>query len=108
VDPDGVQRSEKIRLATVSEIEGRWARGSQRFRRKARRKRVIWGLVLSVLISGTVGVYLGYSSHRTDAELADELRQARTPVPSDLESQADRLINEMWKSEALEKTPRIH
>ena len=65
------------------------------------------GLVFSILLSGMVGAYLGFSSHRTDAELAAEMAQKAEGPEMDVQKQADRLINEMWKSEALEKTPRI-
>ena len=105
-DPDKPPRG-KVRLATVSEIEGRAAAVSQHRKQKARKKRLLMGLIFSVVVSGSVGAYLGYSSHRTDAELAKELSQDRRAPEMDIEKQADRLINEMWKSEALEKPPRI-
>ncbi len=108
VDGPAESPREKPRLATVSEIEGRLARGTRRHKRKARRKRLVWGLVFSLVVSGSVGAYLGFASHRTDSELAEEMRQSRAPVKADLETQADRLINEMWKSEALERPPRLH
>lgn len=105
-DPDYSPRR-NVRLATVSEIEGRAVAGSEHRKKKARKKRLVRGLVFSVLLSGAVGAYLGFSSHRTDAEVAEELTQERDAPGTDLEKQADRLINEMWKSEALEKPPRI-
>jgi len=97
----------KVRLSTVSEIEGMAAAGAEQRKRKARKKRLLRGLIFSVIVSGTVGAYLGFSSHRTDAELAEELNHDREAPEMDLQKQADRLINEMWKSEALEKPPRI-
>jgi hypothetical protein len=106
VDPD-VAPTGKVRLASVSEIEAQAAAGSRHRKRKARKRRLIKGLVVSLIVSGTLGAYLGYSSHRTDAELAEELSGNRDAPEMDLEKQADRLINEMWKSEALEKPPRI-
>ena len=108
VDGPAESPREKPKLATVSEIEGRLARGTRRHKRRARRTRLVWGLVLSLVVSCSVGAYLGFASHRADSELAEELRQTRAPVKADLESQADRLINEMWKSEALEKPWRLH
>lgn len=105
-DPNFSPRG-KVHLSTVSEIENRSTAWSEDHKQRARRKRLVKGLVLSVIVSGAIGAYLGFSSHRTDAELAGEMAQRTTGPEGDLQKQADRLINEMWKSEALEKSPRI-
>ncbi len=107
LDDGGLATRGKVHLSTVAELEDRTTTLSQESRRRVRRKRFLRGVVFSVIVSSAVGAYLGFSSHRTDAELADEMARQTTGPELDLQKQADRLINEMWKSEALEKSPRI-
>lgn len=107
-DPDAAppQRG-KVHLATVEEIEARAAAKSQQRRQNTRRRQIYVALLLSLAIALILGGYLGFSSHRTDAELAQEMEGVRDQGKSDLDRQVDRLIDEMWKSEALEKKPGI-
>lgn len=105
-DDDALQPRPRRELPTVEEIEARAAAGSQLFRFRRRRRRVAFGLALSVLLSAVVGIWLGWQSHRTDQELARELRKQAVEADFDLNREADRLINEIWKTEALEKRPR--
>ena len=97
----------KVHLSTVEEIEARAAAGSQKRRQQTRRRQIFVGLLLSLAVALILGGYLGFSSHRTDAELAQEMEGVRDQGKSDLDRQVDRLIDEMWKSEALEKKPGI-
>lgn len=107
-DPeDDTPRKGKVRLSSVEEIEGRAAAGSQARRTQARRKRLLVGLFLSLSAALALGGYLGFSSHRSASEIANEMEGQTEVGKSDLDRQMDRMIDEMWKSEALEKKPRI-
>jgi hypothetical protein len=90
----------------VEEIEARAARDSQAQREHRRRRRLIFGVFVSVVLALALGGYLGLSSHRTGEEMAREMEGAQEEAgKSDIDRQMDRLIDEMWKSEALEKGP---
>ena len=95
----------RVHLSTVEEIESRAAAGSQQRKGKTRRRRLFIGLFLSLAAALALGGYLGFSSHRTAAELVQEMEGPGGEGKSDLDAQVDRLIDEMWKSEALEKGP---
>lgn len=97
---------EKVHLPSVSEIESRVSAGKLRRNAEARRKRVAKGVVVFMAVAGVIGLWLGFESHRTEEEIAQREREEATPAPVlDLNMQADRLINEIWKTEALEKIP---
>jgi hypothetical protein len=96
----------KVRLDTVEEIEARAAEGSQARNLRRRKKRVMIGAASFIVIGGGIGLWIGLQSHRTDEEVAQELGRGQARgVEFDLNKQADRLISEMWKTEALEKLP---
>lgn len=98
---------ERVHLASVEEMETRSSRASRKIRAKRRRKRLVLGFILSAAGAALAGGYVGLSTHRTSAELAQELDQKHRPARDDLEQQMNRLIDEMWKSEALEKRPNL-
>jgi type VI protein secretion system component VasK len=105
VDEESSAPRRKVKLDSVEEIEARAAKGSQARKEQRRRKRLAIGVVVSVAVAGSVGVWLGFQSHRTDEEIAQEMRGQARGQEFDLNKQADRLISEMWKTEALEKIP---
>ena len=71
--------------------------------RRYRRRRLVIGLLTSLLLASSVGAYIGISNRKTAEELAQEqLTEGRT----DLEQEVNRLINELWKMEDLERAPR--
>ncbi len=91
-------------LASVEQIETRRGVGIVRARGKQRRRRLILGLVVSILVAGSGGVWMGLRSHRTAEELAAEQREAEAEF--NLRRESDRLINELWKMEDLERAGR--
>jgi hypothetical protein len=105
VDSESSAPRRKVKLDTVEKIEARAAAISQARTRKARKKRVTIGIVFSVVVAGSIGIWLGFSSHRSGEELAQEIRGTARGLEFDLNKQADRLISEVWKTEALEKIP---
>ena len=103
VDEESSAPRRKVKLDSVEEIEARAARGSVARKEQRRRKRLAIGVFVSVAVAGGVGIWLGFQSHRSDEEIAQELRGQARGQEFDLNKQADRLISEMWKTEALEK-----
>lgn len=108
-DPEDSEtsRREDVHLTSVEEFESRLVRGSQRHRARKRKKRLALGVLFSLIVAAVVGGYIGFSTHRTDTELAREMDEQNRLSKGDLEQQMNRLIDEMWKSEALEKVPNI-
>lgn len=108
-DPGDSETSRRgnVRLTSVEEFESHLLRGSQRHRARKRQKRLALGILLWLMVAVAVGGYIGFSTHRTDAELAGEMDQQNRLSKGELEQQMNRLIDEMWKSEALEKAPNI-
>lgn len=55
-----------------------------------------------------MGLWVGLESHRTDEELVQEMEGESESPGFDLEKQTDRIIDEIWKTEALERIPKNH
>lgn len=72
--------------------------------KRHRRRRLMIGLLTSILLASAVGAYIGLRGNRRGAEeLAQEqILDGRTV----LEQEVNRLINELWKMENLERAPR--
>ena len=72
--------------------------------RRHRTRRLVIGVLTSLLLASSVGAYVGMrSNQRAAEELAQEqMREGRTV----LEQEASRLLNELWKMENLERAPR--
>ena len=92
-------------LSSVAEIEARRGAGIVRTRKRQRRKRAVIGLAVSIVIAGSTGVWIGLRSHKTAEELAAE-QQARAEAQFNFKRESDRLINELWKMEDLERAGR--
>lgn len=92
-------------LASVEQIETRRGQEEVRVRGKRRKRRVLLGLMVSIIIAGSGGVFMGLRSHRTAEELAAEQR-AQAEAEFNLKRESNRLINELWKMEDLERSGR--
>ncbi len=89
----------------VSDLE-QWARQAKvEIRQRKRARRIKVGFVCALLVAGGVGGYVGLSTHTTPEQLAEEER-SKAQAPGELSDQANRLINELWKMEDLERAPR--
>ncbi len=76
-----------------------------RGRRSRRGRRLRVGVAAAVLIATLGGVYLGLATHRSAEQLADAVRsEGASPH---LTQEADRLMNELWKMEDMERHPRL-
>ena len=103
---DATPQRGKVHLSTVEEIEARASAGAQHWIGQSRKRRIFLGLSISVAAALALGGYLGFSSHRSAAELIQEMEEKTADSGrTDMVRQVDRLIDEMWKSEALEKGP---
>ncbi len=72
--------------------------------RRQRTRRLVFGVLTSLFLASTVGAYVGARANRRAAEqfARDQTMEGRTA----LEREADRLIDELWKMESLERAPR--
>lgn len=101
-DEDPVPRPH---LEGVDEIEDRRARSSTRYSTKRRARRVRIGFLVAILVSGGIGLALGYLSHQTPEDLAREQERARAES-FDASQEVNRVLLELWKMEDLEKLDR--
>lgn len=98
-------RRASIELPTVDEMEERKRKGARRRDVKLRKRRLALGFTGVLLLAALVGGIVGIHSHRSAEALTREL-QEKAPLPApEVERQVDRLIDEIWKTEALEKLP---
>ena len=101
-------KKESERHATIpgaSDLE-RWARHARvEIQRRKRARRIKVGFACALLAAGGVGGYVGLSTHTTPEQLAEEER-AKVQNSSEFSDQANRLLNELWKMEDLERAPR--
>lgn len=89
----------------VSDLE-QWARRAKvATQRRNRARRIKIGFACALLAAGGLGSYVGLSTHTTPEQLAEEER-SKVRVPGELSDQANRLINELWKMEDMERAPR--
>ena len=91
-----IQDGESIEASAMSRSLGR--------SKKQRTRRLMIGLLTSLLLASSVGAYVGIRGTRKTAEELAE--QQMTDGRTALEQEASRLINELWKMEELERAPR--
>ncbi len=95
------QREGPPRTGRVEELEAARAARSVRIRRKARKRRVVWGFVVSLLVAGGIGLALGLGTHTTAEELTAEAQQTRTR-DMDISQEVNRTLLELWRMEEVE------
>ena len=79
-------------------VAGRVARG----KRKRRNRRLVIGFVTSFIAAAGVGAYVGLQSKTT----AEDLAQHEMQEELDLSGEVDRVLNELWKMEDLDRATR--
>jgi len=94
-DGSGLRSGETVEAG----VEGRVVRD----KRKKRNRRLAVGLVASLIVAAGVGAYVGLKSRETAEDLARKEAESAEP---DLGREADRLLNELWKMEDLERINR--
>lgn len=104
-DEDGPDHSERA----FARVEDLWRHTTARFLRtkhRSRLKRILWGFAITLVVAAGVGLYVGIQSHRTAEELAREQdARAQTIKGLDLEGERQKILQELWKMETLEKLP---
>ena len=103
-DPErGTADSDGPELRGGESVEASMADHAVRRKKKRRERRLVIGLVASLIVAAGVGTYLGLQSKKTAEELA---QLEREKSESDDDKDLDRLLNELWKMEDLERAPR--
>ena len=99
-----VERTAPARLGRVEQIEDRAALRYVRHGSRRRQKRLLYGFLSAIVVSGGVGVYMGLRSHSTLEEVrAEAAADARGPVgPGDLSSEVNKAMLELWRMEDVE------
>jgi len=97
------ERTAPARLGCV-QIEEQAARRYTRRGSRQRRKRLLYGFLSAVVVSGGVGMYMGLQSHTTLEEVrAKEAAAAAGPAGSgELSSVLNKAMMELWKVEDVE------
>lgn len=98
------ERTAPARLGRVQQIEEQAARRYTRRGSRQRRKRLLYGFLSAVVVSGGVGMYMGLQSHTTLEEVrANEAAAAAGPAGSgELSSVLNKAMMELWKVEDVE------
>ena len=98
------ERTRDPRLTTVEAIEARTAHRQVRRRRRAREWRMAVSVLLSMLLSGAAGLYLGRRSHTTIEEVRAQAQQDAREASdvASLSTEVNRALLELWKMEDVE------
>lgn len=98
---EGEEPPRRPDLEGLGEFEERVARQAGRRHAKRRARKVRIGFLVALLVSGAIGLMLGYMSHQTPEELAAERERARQEFNASEE--VNRVLLELWKMEDLER-----
>lgn len=100
-DPqERTEDSDGPELRSGESVEASVAGHAVHGKKKRRKRRLVIGAVTSLIVAAGVGAYVGMQSRTTAEELAqEEIAETET----DIGKEADRLINELWKMEELER-----
>lgn len=104
------ERTGAPRLSRVQDIERRSADRQQGRARGRRKKRFFFGLVVSLVAAGSVGLYFGQRSHTTLEELRAEQEAALGPGSGSVDEmdmsavtgEVNRMLMELYKMEDIE------
>jgi hypothetical protein len=90
-----------VRVAPLRTREDRRAAHTVDRSRVLRRRRVVGGFVLSLLLAGGLGLYLGVLSHTTVAEASGAARKEQSR-DLDISQEVNRALLELWRMEEVE------
>lgn len=104
-DDGGGDEDRRRKLDRAEEIEGRLHQRHRSAVRKRRKKRLLVGFAVAVLVAGAAGFWMGLQANRTTEEIAAE--QERRPEKGfDLSSERNKVLQQLWLMEDLERAPR--
>lgn len=89
------------RIERVGELEHRVSRRKLQRTRARRARRIALGLFGAMLLAGSAGAYIGYSSHMTAQEVT-EAQEAANRRDGDISGEVNRTLLELWKMEDVE------
>jgi len=98
---DGEASRPPTRVPTVAEIETGIRRRTRAAERRARRRRIWIGFLVSLILAGSVGFGVGRAVHEPTAEVALP-DGARRGVDKEISTQVNRTLLELWKMEDVE------
>lgn len=114
--PGGPTRRERFGQAESNEAprairsgednERRAGRRDQHDRLRRRKVRAILGVSVTLLISAAAGIYLGLSAVRASDELMEKAEVGINRPEAEISREMDRLIDQLWKMEELDRLPR--
>ena len=97
------ERNAPTRLASVQQIEEQAARSYTRRGSGRRRKRLFYGFLSAVAVSGALGLYMGLQSHTTLEEVrAAEAAAAKRPAAGEFSNELNKAMAELWRMEDVE------
>ncbi len=107
-EPLGQAESKEALPAIRCGEDNEWRAGlrGQEGRLKSRRVRAVLGVGTTLLISAAAGIYWGFSAARASDELAENARVMVDRPDVDVSREMDRLIDELWKMDELDRAPR--
>mgnify|MGYP005858448685 CR=1 FL=1 len=85
----------------MEDLEAARAARTVRIRGKARRRRMAWGFIVSLLLAGGLGLMLGLQSHATVEDLSAGARETRSQ-DLDISQEVNRTLLELWRMEEAE------
>lgn len=88
------------RIERVGDWEHRVSRSKVKRTRARRTRRIALGLFAAMLLAGSAGAWIGYSSHMTAQEVTEAKDAANHR--DELSSEVNRTLLELWKMEDVE------
>ena len=114
--PGGPTRPDQLEQVESNEAPRALRRGEDHERRaglrsrseriKSRRVRVVLGVGATLIVSAAAGIYWGFSASRNSDEALERARVRVNRSEVDVSREMDRLIEELWKMEDMDRMPR--
>ena len=101
---DGSIPQPEVELVDGESVEASRESRITKHRKGRRNRRVIIGLVTSIIAAASAGAYYGVRSSRTAERQAEEEMMKEGEL--DVNEQADRILNELWRMEDIERGAR--
>ena len=93
-------------LSRAEDIEGRLHDRHRAAVRRRRRKRLLAGFLVAIVIAGVAGFWLGTQSNRTSEEIAAEQNGRSGQQGLDITRERNTILQQLWLMEDLERARR--
>lgn len=94
------------RMERVGELEHRVSRRKLKRTRARRARRIAFGLGAAMLLAGSAGAYIGYTTRTTPQEVMEAQDAARRREDG-ISSEVNRTLLELWKMEDVESRRNV-